>query len=643
MDQPFGTLRRARNAIRALKQHGPLPAGGVTVWIRGGRYQLSQTFKLTAADSGTAAAQVVYRAYESEEVRLSGGHQLTGWQPVTDPAIQARFDPAARDQIWRVDLKAQGVTDYGDAPVPIDRDLRGSIELFSETEPMVLARWPNDGYVSVAGLVNNDGHSGEFLYDADRPRRWADPRDAWMHGYWAHDWWDSYVAIDSIDTDQRLIRIRRPHPSYGIYPGHRYYALNILEELDSPREWYLDRQAGILYFWPPEDPRQTAYYVSTLRHSLVSMKAVSHVSFRELTFEVGRGPALEMRGSSSNLVAGCVIRNVAGAGVAIAGGTHNGVVGCDIYQVGLGGIGLTGGDRRTLRPANHYVRNTRIHRFGRLVQAYRPGITLNGVGHHVAHNAIYDGPHCAILLHANDCLIEYNDIHDVCTETADAGAIYTGRDISELGNVIRHNYIHDMSRGSWISAVYLDDWASGFVVEGNIFARLGRAVTIAAGLWNVVTNNICWDVEWGIVLDQRGKLHPVCIERLEAVNYRRPPYSDRYPQVVTVLDEPITTGVDNRIERNILSARRPLHISPAIDRSRQQIADNLTNVDPQFADPATFRLADTSPALSIGFRPIPFAEIGLRTAGDPPPPPDTSEPVDSTTAPGPVPRVGTAP
>ena len=32
----------------------------------------------------------------------------------------------------------------------------------------------------------------------------------------------------------------------------RYYFLNILEELDSPGEWYLDESAGKIYFWPPE-------------------------------------------------------------------------------------------------------------------------------------------------------------------------------------------------------------------------------------------------------------------------------------------------------------------------------------------------------------------------------------------------------
>ena len=34
-------------------------------------------------------------------------------------------------------------------------------------------------------------------------------------------------------------------------PGARWYALNLLAELDSQGEYYIDRQAGLLYFMPP--------------------------------------------------------------------------------------------------------------------------------------------------------------------------------------------------------------------------------------------------------------------------------------------------------------------------------------------------------------------------------------------------------
>jgi len=112
-DGPFATLERARDEIRQMKQAGPLPPGGVTVEVRGGIYERERTFELTAEDSGTETAPVVYRARKGEEVRLVGGKVVTNFQPVTDPAVLNRLDEAARGKVLQADLRALGVTEDG--------------------------------------------------------------------------------------------------------------------------------------------------------------------------------------------------------------------------------------------------------------------------------------------------------------------------------------------------------------------------------------------------------------------------------------------------------------------------------------------------------------------------------------------------
>lgn len=54
--------------------------------------------------------------------------------------------------------------------------------------------------------------------------------------YWGYDWADSHSPILSLDKTSKSFVI--PQPSYGIKLGQRYYYYNILEELDSPGEWY---------------------------------------------------------------------------------------------------------------------------------------------------------------------------------------------------------------------------------------------------------------------------------------------------------------------------------------------------------------------------------------------------------------------
>jgi len=93
-DGPFATLIRARDEIRSLKQRDGL-WGGASVIARGGVYTLGHPFELSAKDSGTAEAPMVYAAAAGEQVRLVGGNVVTGFGPVTDKEILARLDDAA--------------------------------------------------------------------------------------------------------------------------------------------------------------------------------------------------------------------------------------------------------------------------------------------------------------------------------------------------------------------------------------------------------------------------------------------------------------------------------------------------------------------------------------------------------------------
>jgi|LQYC01.1.fsa_nt_gi hypothetical protein len=64
-DVPVATLQQARNAIRELRQNDSKNA--FTVLVRGGIYQLSETFVLEPEDSGTESDPTVFRAFENEQ------------------------------------------------------------------------------------------------------------------------------------------------------------------------------------------------------------------------------------------------------------------------------------------------------------------------------------------------------------------------------------------------------------------------------------------------------------------------------------------------------------------------------------------------------------------------------------------------
>ena len=630
-DRPFATLVRARDAVRELKAKGPSPQDGIVVDVRGGVYVFAQPLELSEADSGKASAPIVYRAHTGEDVRLLGGRIVAGWSPVTNSAVLARLDASARTNVWQADLRAMGITDFGrmesDASWTASRP---GLQFFFDDKPMTLARWPNDGAVEIGELKVRDGHaiqgikgsmSGIFSYADDRPKRWTGEKDVMLHGYWFHDWADQRYRVASIDTEQRTITLpEKPRHAFGFRKGQRYYAYNLLCELDRPCEWYLDRENGILYFWPPAASPTNGYAMVSVLPHVIEMKKTSFVTLRGFILEGSRDDAVSISGGNDDQILGCVIRNVGGSAVNASGLRHR-VVGCDIYQTAQGGISLSGGDRRTLTPGGLEAVNNHIHHYALWKPVYRSAIHLDGVGNRAANNLIHDAPHMAIGFSGNDHVIEYNEIYHVVTQSNDAGVMYSGYNWSMRGNVIRYNYLHEIQgyQDKGCCGVYLDDQFSSALVFGNLFVRVRNAVVIGGGHDTTVENNVFVNCKAALYVDARGldgwqsdgtnRL----IRSVTEMPYATEPWRSRYPTLAGILDDPDRTAPKgNVIVRNIQWGGK----WDSITKNAYPylvFKYNLLDLDPKFEDEkaGNFRLKADSPAFKIGFQPIPLEKIGL--------------------------------
>jgi len=643
--QPFATLERARDALRKLKQGGQPLKGGATIWLRAADYVRTAALELTAADSGTPDAPVVWRACPNETVRLVGGRNLSGFRPVTGAAVLARLNEKARSHVRQLDLGALGIRQFG------QMKSRGfgrpttpaHCELFFNGKPMILARWPNEGqWEQIAGFpeakAQGDDHGGRigrlehgFSYRGDRPNRWKDTGDLWVHGYWAWDWANSYERVAALDRDQRLVTTAPPHGLYGFRKGQRFYWLNLLEELDQPGEWFLDHKSGILYFWPPEaGQKDAAVMISLLDQPLVRLVGAAHIVIQGMTLEATRASAVEIHGGANNRIAGCVIRNVGNWGVRIEGGAGHGVASCRIFDTGDGGVSLEGGDRQTLAPGGHFVDNCHFARQGRWSKCYVPAVLMGGVGLRASHNLIHDHPHCAILFGGNEHLIEFNEIHHIALETGDVGAIYTGRDWTFRGNRIRHNFIHHTGGvGMGSMGVYMDDCVSGTEVFGNVFYKVHWAMFIGGGRDHRVENNVFVDCDPAVRADGRGldkspvwsnMVYDYMKKQLAAVP--RELYRSRYPAIAD-LDRyyAATNGIppeNNLVARNVCVGKW-LEVGWHAKQAWLKLENNYVGGDPGFVAPdkMDFRLKPDSPVWALGFRPIPWEKIGVQAEKPP--------------------------
>lgn len=629
--KPFATLERARDEVRKLKKAGGLPKGGVVIELSAGLYTLEQSFELTAEDAGSAKAPIVYRARPGDNVRLSGGRTVTNWKPVIEPAVLQRLDPAARGHVLQADvrvLRSIGFGDSGKGP---------GMEVFFNDAPMTLARYPNDGFIKIAGVegpteVDVRGTKGcvegIFTYDSERPARWVDEVGGMVFGYWFWDWAESRHRIDAIDAAAKRMTLATPPHSYGYRKGQWFYGYNLLCELDQPGEWKLDRQSGTLYFWPPSPVAQGLVTVSLL-NTLVAMDGAGYVTLRGMTFEAARDTAVKIDHAAYNRVVGCTLRNLGGGAVSI-NGTQSGVSGCDISATGNGGITLTGGDRKTLTPAGLFADNNHIHHWSRWNRMGQPGISTTGVGNRVAHNLLDNAPHMAIFFGGNDHVIEFNEIHSVCYESNDAGAIYGGRDWTMRGTVIRCNYLHHLSgyEGKGCVGVYLDDMYSGTLIHGNVFNDVTSAAFVGGGHDNVIANNIFVNCKPAVHVDARalGWAHQGAEDWLKeglekgtlaGTVFNKPPYSKRYPKLVDILKQDSAAPTGTLVERNICQGGKWDNIEGKA-RPFVTLAKNMLDGDPRFVDApnGNFQLRDDSPALALGFKRIPSEKIGLQQSAD---------------------------
>lgn len=671
-DRARGTLTHPLKTIQAAIQKAEKWKNeDVRILLRGGIYTLSSTLEI--GDRNRCASLSIL-PYQEEKVSISGGRSipLSQLKRITDQAVEARLPEVVRPYVREIDFRQ--------LQIPI-ADLRASgfgrpsspawSELFADEQPLEISRWPNDSTALIGKVI--EAGTGQhvqqapcpvFEYLEDRPSAWKNAGSFWIGGYFAHGYASDMIKVDHLDTDTRTIHTAQ-QTVYGFMTGadwRRWYALNLLEELDRPGEYVIDKENEKMYVCLPEGTQELK--VSVLDEPLVAIENCQNVTLSHLTLEYGRSIGLYLENTEHVRIQGCTIRNLGGVGISVGKGSmaqpnktlhphaaeaggkpqsrivgdllgkvyqdvlfyrnsgrDNGIVDCVIYNVGSGGVSLGGGNRKTLTRADNFVENCLIHDFNRVEKSYRPGVWIDGVGNRVTRCNIYNAPSMAILFHGNDHTIEYCKITNVCSEVDDQGAIYYGRDASELGHVIRYCYFHKLSPRHRVTATYHDDGACGGEVYGNIYHNAGSLpVLIGGGHFNQYHHNIFMDSPVAIHLDNRmqnwgtAMVKPggIIDQRLQAVNFKEPPYSTAYPFLTRYWDTDASFPHDNLIEGNLF-----YRIDRMVDGQTQwaEFRSNWSTLqDPGFVDPEN-PLKGFKPDAPIfkfipGFPQLPFDKIG---------------------------------
>ncbi len=516
---PFATIVGARDAVRKYKSEAGLPDGGIEVIFKTGNYPVTASVEFTAEDSGEEGKPIVYRAEKDAEVIFDGGVSLNGadFIPASDEVKSKLISEDAKAALLEIDLAAAGcydLTDHFDYSTGWEC-YKYRQELYIDSERQTVARWPNEGYeiTELVGGNSDDGNAPYIVIPKEKAELWSKADAVRYYGYPESDWSSTNYQENnvSIDADKSaLVFINDDRDDAKV---SKYFVYNVLSELDSPGEYYWDVNAKKLYYYPDGDISNKKISFSQFADDWFILKDPTYLAFTGITFENGRATTFVTDSAKLNdthhiTISDCVIRSFGGHFIK-AGGAYFYILNNEIYNMGSGCIYLNGGGAAEMLPSNSVIKNNTIHDWSQTYTVYGAAVTLYGIAYEVSHNEMYNSPHEAIAFNCANSIIEYNYIHDVCSQTSDAGAIYSGRRWDWSGNIIRYNLIKDVKDttfGGTPCAVYFDDMLSGQYCYSNILVNIaGTGFTVGGGRNNFIENNIMVNIgKEPVSYDQRG-------------------------------------------------------------------------------------------------------------------------------------------
>ena len=232
--------------------------------LRGGTYFLEKPLLFGPEDSGTAQCPVTYAAYPGEKPVISGGKVITGWKRAPEGLWTAEI-PEVKQGKWYFR------------------------QLYVNGQRRPRARLPQEGYYTVA--APGDPPARAFKFDPgeiDPKWRNLDDVEIVLLQYWT----EARLRIESIDQAANMVRftgdVWRPTDW-----SNGWYVENVFEGLTKPGDWYLDRQAGLLYYrpLPGENVKQLEFVAPVTKQWLrlegdyKTGKLVEYLTFRGLTFQ----------------------------------------------------------------------------------------------------------------------------------------------------------------------------------------------------------------------------------------------------------------------------------------------------------------------------------------------------------------------
>lgn len=441
-EEPLQSLSAALNMVRSQKGKK-----SHMIFLQDGTYYQRNPLVLHPEDSN-----LTIKAANPRKAIISGAYSLKlSWEPYKDGIMKAVVPAGTKIDTLFIDGRQQRMARYPNAN-PEERI------------------W--EGYAPDA-------------VSHKRVKNWKHPETGFLHALHMSMWGGMHYRITGKKADGSVFleggwqsnRPSGPHKTYR-------FVENIFEELDSPGEWFLDKESSMLYFYPePGTDLSRAKVEVALLERLVELKGTEQAPVRNVQLQnivltqtkrtfmknnepllrsdwtIYRNGAVLMEGTENCSVTGCDLTGLGGDAVFINNYNRKvKIASCYIHDVGGNGVAFVG-DRNAVRaprdykdaktfswetldktpgpqnnnfPADCTIEDCLITRTGRMEKQTAPVEIAMAEDIRVVHCSLYDVPRAGINI-GDGCwgghVIDGCDIFDTVKETSDHGSFNSwGRD-----------------------------------------------------------------------------------------------------------------------------------------------------------------------------------------------------------------------
>ena len=371
-----------------------------------------------------------------------------------------------------------------------------------------------DQFTSPKALIYNSANMSQ------RISTWSNTsiHSAYVHAFHQIHWGSWIYQMSAVDTAARRIDFGRGgfQEGRGAPNGAEYYFSNLLEELDSPNEWFVSPVEKRIYFMP-NGSMPTQFVLSQLP-CIISVSGdkslpVQNITFRHLTFaytantymrdhyipsggdwSIHKSGALVLRGTTNTVITDCRFTQLGSNGIAVVGyNMRTNITRSQFVWLGQSGIILVGhtngidGVSTKDQPTDTSITSSIMHELGIYVKQ-SAGIFHSIVRRlHVHHCLMFNLPRAGALI--NDGFYggsryDHNIFFNSLRETVDHGAMASWdrqtfmSDNSENGpsvhaqwNIVSHNVYY--SNYNCVSGFNQDDGSCHYNNTANTYIWAG--------------------------------------------------------------------------------------------------------------------------------------------------------------------------